>query len=114
MTQNKLPKMTDEQRAEALKKAAAVRHARAELRQELRDGKIMFYQALDDERAQGMYLKMLLVSVPTVGHASVADIMRNVGISDTRRVRGMTEGQRERLMAYMKDHTRVATEQLGL
>ena len=64
-----LPTLTDEQRKAALEKAAQARHARAELREKVKTGK-----------------------------AKAAKIMDELGISATRRVKGLGARQREQLL----------------
>ncbi|RYV52886.1 integration host factor, actinobacterial type [Pengzhenrongella frigida] len=88
-----LPPLTPEQRASALLKATAARQARAEVKNRLK-----FSQGtLSDVIAQGQQddvigkLKVvaLLESLPGVGKVKARAIMTEVGISETRRVRGL-------------------------
>ena len=44
-----LPQLTDEQRKEALAKAADARHARAVLREKIKSGKISLQEVLDSD-----------------------------------------------------------------
>lgn len=94
-----LPKLTEEQRAENLKKAAAARHARAELRQKIKDGKVSPSSVLnsDDPVAQRMPVRALIESIPGFGKAKTAKIMENLGIAEKRRVQGLGSRQREQL-----------------
>jgi hypothetical protein len=95
-----LPELTDEQRKQALEKAAAARHARAELRENIKSGKVTVEQVLnsDDPIAQRLKVSALIESLPGYGKAKAAKIMDELGISSTRRVKGLGARQREQLL----------------
>ena len=61
-----LPQLTPEQRADALKKAAAARKARAELKGELKSGKLTLEQVLkrEDDTVGKMKVSVVLESLP--------------------------------------------------
>ena len=103
-----LPQLTDEQRKAALEKAAAARHARAELREKIKKGEvdkikkgeISLEDVLDSEDpiASRMKVSALIESLPGYGKAKAAKIMDELGISSTRRVKGLGARQREQLI----------------
>ena len=95
-----LPQLTDEQRKAALEKAAAARHARAELRENIKAGKVSLKEVLDsdDPIAQRLKVSALIESLPGYGKAKAAKIMNELGISATRRVKGLGARQREDLL----------------
>ncbi len=95
-----LPQLTDEQRKEALEKAAAARHARAELREQIKTGKVSVKEVLesDDPIANRLKVSALIESLPGYGKAKAAKIMNELGISSTRRVKGLGARQREELL----------------
>lgn len=95
-----LPQLTDEQRKEALEKAAQARHARAELREQIKSGKVTLQEVLDsdDPIASRMKVSTLIESLPGYGKAKAAKIMDELGISSTRRVKGLGARQREQLI----------------
>ena len=95
-----LPQLTDEQRKEALEKAAAARHARAELREQIKTGDVAVKDVLasEDPIAQRMTVSALIESLPGYGKAKAAKIMNELGISATRRVKGLGARQREQLL----------------
>ena len=95
-----LPQLTDEQRKAALEKAAAARHARAELRESIKSGKVSLKEVLDsdDPIAARMKVSALIESLPGYGKAKAAKIMNELGISPTRRVKGLGARQREQLL----------------
>jgi signal recognition particle GTPase len=95
-----LPQLTDGQRKAALEKAAAARHARAELRDKIKKGEITLEEVLDSEDpiAARMKVSALIESLPGYGKAKAAKIMNELGISPTRRVKGLGARQREQLL----------------
>ena len=95
-----LPKLTDEQRKEALEKAAQARHERAELREKIKSGKVTLEEVLDsdDPIANRMKVSALIESLPGYGKAKAAKIMDELGISASRRVKGLGARQREQLI----------------
>ena len=95
-----LPQLTDEQRKAALEKAAAARHERAELREKIKKGEVSLEEVLnsDDPIANRMKVTALIESLPGYGKAKAAKIMDELGISSTRRVKGLGARQREQLI----------------
>ena len=95
-----LPQLTDEQRKEALEKAAAARHARAELREKIKTGQVTLEEVLDSDDPIAARLKVsaLIESLPGYGKAKAAKIMAELGISSTRRVKGLGARQPEQLI----------------
>ena len=95
-----LPQLTDEQRKAALEKAAAARHARAELREKIKAGDITLEEVLDSEDpiASRMKVSALIESMPGYGKAKAAKIMDELNISASRRVKGLGARQREQLV----------------
>ena len=71
-----LPQLTDEQRKAALEKAAAARHARAELREKIKKGEVSLESVLnsDDPIASRMKVSTLIESLPGYGKAKAAKI----------------------------------------
>ena len=87
-----LPTLTPEQRTDALAKAAAARARRAEVKAALKGGSMRlsaFLEQADQEEVLGkMKALALLQSLPRVGATTARTIMEEVGISESRRVRG--------------------------
>lgn len=98
-----LPQLSDEQRKAALEKAAAARHERAELREKIKKGKISLEEVLDsdDPIANRLKVSALIESLPGYGKAKAAKIMDELGISATRRVKGLGARQREQLIEVL-------------
>ena len=95
-----LPQLTDEQRKAALEKAAAARHARAELREKIKNGDVTLEEVLDsdDPIASRLKVSALIESLPGYGKAKAAKVMNELGISATRRVKGLGARQRKQLI----------------
>lgn len=104
-----LPPLTPEQRAAALEKAAAARRARADLKARLKHSGTSLGEVLAsgdaDEVIGKMKVSAVLESMPGVGKVKAARIMERLGISPTRRVRGLGANQRA---ALVKEFTREA------
>jgi hypothetical protein len=96
-----LPPLSPEERAAALAKAAAARKSRAELRERLKHSGAsladVFAAGQTDEAVGKMRVSAVLESMPGVGKVRAARIMEKIGISATRRVRGLGTHQRAAL-----------------
>lgn len=92
-----LPQLTPEQRAEALEKAAVARRQRASVKNSLKNGETSLKSVIADGKKDDVIGKMkvssLLESMPGVGRVRAKQIMEEVGISETRRVRGLGANQ---------------------
>ncbi|GHT78652.1 putative integration host factor (MihF) [Actinomycetota bacterium] len=98
-----VPKLSDEARAAALKKAAEARSARAALRGKVKNGQITIKEVLQktgDPVIDKIKVSALLGSLPGYGKAKVAKVMEEVGVDETRRVKGLGEKQRAALIEY--------------
>ncbi|GAB3943999.1 integration host factor, actinobacterial type [Corynebacterium tapiri] len=97
-----LPKLTDEQRKAALAKAAEARKARAELKAELKRGgtdlKEVLGKAETDEIIGKTKVSAILEALPKVGKVKAKEIMDELEIAQTRRLRGLGERQRNALL----------------
>lgn len=96
-----LPQLTPEQRADALAKAAQARKARAELKGELKSGKLSLDDILkrSDDTVGKMKVSVVLESLPGVGKVRATKLMEELDISASRRVRGLGAKQREQLIS---------------
>ena len=93
-----LPQLTDEQRKQALEKAAAARHARAELREQIKKGEKSLESVLNSDDPIASRMKVLELQRLK---AKAAKIMEELGISATRRVQGLGVRQREQLLEQL-------------
>lgn len=100
-----LPKLSDAERRAALKKAAAARQARAELKKKLKSGSVKLKEMLsstDDPIVGRMKVGNMLESLPGVGKARATKKMKELEISPTRRVQGLGANQRANLLKEFK------------
>ena len=96
-----LPTLTEEQRREALAKAAEARKRRAELKQELKAEKMTLRDVLtrqNDVVVGKMKVSSVLESLPGVGKVRARKIMERLDISTSRRVRGLGAKQKDALL----------------
>ena len=97
-----LPTLTEEQRREALAKAAEARKKRAEVKGRLKTGNLSLRDVLDrrgDETVGKMKVSSVLESMPGVGKVRARKLMERLDISASRRVRGLGAKQKEALLA---------------
>jgi hypothetical protein len=98
-----LPTLSPEQRAAALEKAAEIRRARAELKEQLKSGKTTLTMVLDraetDDVVGKLRVSALLQSMPGIGKVKAMQIMERLKIAETRRLRGLGDQQRKALLA---------------
>jgi transposase len=92
-----LPPLTPEQRAAALEKAAVARRERAAVKNRLKYAQGSLKEVIADGKGNDVVGKMkvsaLLESMPGVGRVRARQIMEEVGISGSRRVRGLGANQ---------------------
>jgi hypothetical protein len=96
------PSLTPEQRQAALEKAAAVRRARAEIKDHLKAGRVTLKELLgradSDETVGKMKVLSALEALPGTGKVKARRLMEQVGISETRRLQGLGAKQRISLL----------------
>ena len=92
-----VPELTTEQRRAALEKAAAVRRERAVVKNRLKHSGTSLADVLksgqQDEVVGKMRVLDLLQSMPCLGKVRARNLMDRIGISPTRRVRGLGANQ---------------------
>jgi hypothetical protein len=91
-----LPPLTPEQRAAALEKAAIARRERAAVKNRLKHSGASLIEVLKEGSREGgndivgkMKVASVLESLPGVGKVRARRIMEEIGISESRRVRGL-------------------------
>lgn len=99
----KPPPLSDEQRRQALAKAAEARKVRARVKEQLRSGSLDLEGLLKRSDSEEMVAKMKVVSVleslPRLGKVKARRTMEEIGISESRRLRGLGAKQRTELLA---------------
>ena len=98
MTINALPKLTDEQRRENLKKAKKARETRAKLLNRVRSGELSFAAAIEEPDASRIPVRTLVLSVPGCGRAKTEALLASVDVKESRRVRGLGKHQKAMLV----------------
>jgi hypothetical protein len=96
------PPLTEEQRRQALEKAGIARRKRAELKEQLKSGRTSLKELVDqtsDEIVGKMKVSTVLESLPGVGRVRARKIMERLDISETRRMRGLGQKQKENLLS---------------
>ncbi len=97
-----LPPLTPEQRTAALEKAAEARRVRAEIKNRLKYSqgslKDVIEQGQKDDVVGKLKVVSLLESLPGVGKVKARAIMEEIGIAETRRVRGLGPHQAQALI----------------
>lgn len=96
------PQLTPEQRRAALDKAARARQKRAEVKEQLKSGRLtlteLFAQGDADEMVGKLKVVSMLESLPGVGKVRARRLMEELDISESRRLRGLGDNQRQRLL----------------
>ena len=96
-----IPQLSDEDRQKALEKAKAARIKRAQVREDLKSGKITIKDVLDqkdDEVIGRMKVSTLIETMPGYGKAKAAKVMSELKIAESRRLRGLGESQEAALL----------------
>ena len=96
-----LPQMTEEQRAEALKKAAETRKKRSEFRARIKAGEVTAKEALsqrDDPIVGKIKVAQFIQSFPGWGKAKAEKLMAEVGVPENRRLAGLGDNQAAKLV----------------
>lgn len=100
---NDVPKLTDEQRAEYLKRGMEMRRQRAALKARVKAGMLPLAEAMGEECAKGMRVIQLLNSVPGIGRSRAEQMMKDFGIAPNRKVGGLGCRQRECLLSVSEE-----------
>jgi S13-like protein len=96
------PSLSPEQRQAALEKATAARRQRAEVKERLKAGALsleqLFKEGDEDETLAKLKVVSVLESMPGVGKVGARRLMEELDISESRRLRGLGENQRKKLL----------------
>lgn len=96
------PRLSAEQRADALAAAAAARSARAQARADLKAGRLSLAELLEradaDSQLAAMRVTALLAALPGYGEVRAAALLRELRIAESRRLRGLGPRQRAALL----------------
>ena len=96
-----IPQLSAEERQAALEKAKAVRIKRAQVRDDLKNGKLSLQDVLamkDDPIVGRMKVSTLIETLPGYGKAKAEKIMGELKIAESRRLKGLGERQEAALL----------------
>ncbi len=89
---------------DALQRANEIRSARAQLKRELKAGRVLIHGVLLDppEYLQNAKVSELLLSVPKYGRVKVNRLLTQCRISPSKTLGGLSERQRHELVANLR------------
>ena len=96
-----IPQLSAEERQAALAKAKAARIKRAQVRDDLKNGKLSLQDVLamkDDPIVGRMKVSTLIETLPGYGKAKAEKIMGELKIAESRRLKGLGERQEAALL----------------
>lgn len=100
------PVLTEEQRRQALAKAAEARKKRAEVKDALRNGRTNLKELLgrtSDDVVGKLKVSAVLEALPGVGKVRARKIMEKLEISESRRMRGLGQKQKDSLLREFEE-----------
>ena len=105
-----VPKLTYDDRLNALNKAKNVRAQRAELREKINTSDLSLQDVFNlgdsgNETVLRTPIRSILTAFPRIGGVRADEIMASCDVSPTRRVRGIGSRQRERLLRAMRAYS---------
>jgi hypothetical protein len=98
------PARSPDQRLEALVKANTIRAQRARLKKDLAGGRVQITEVLANppEFAETERVSVLLLAVPTYGNSRVSRLLARCRISESKRLAGLTDRQRQALIEHFQ------------
>jgi hypothetical protein len=98
------PSLTPEERLAALDKAAAARKKRAAVKEQLKERRLTLGELLErcqtDEVLGKLKVVSMLESMPQTGKVKARRLMRELDISESRRLRGLGPNQKQKLLEH--------------
>jgi len=96
------PSLSPEDRAKALEKAAVARKERADVKNRLKMGSLSLRELLEQSDTNEIWGKTKVLAVlealPGVGKVKARRAMEEIGIAESRRLRGLGREQRAKLL----------------
>ena len=95
---------SSDQRLDALRKANEIRAGRAQLKKDLAAGRVQIVDVLarPPEFVEAERVSVLLLAVPKYGRARVSRLLAKARISESKRLAGLTDRQREQLIQHFQ------------
>ena len=91
-----------EQRMSALQRANQIKDDAFAIRRDVAAGRLTVADALDDERADSMTVMSLLMAQPRWGRTRSLNLLQPRWISESRRVRQLTDRQRDEIRQALR------------
>jgi S13-like protein len=103
-TPSAVPERTHDQRMKALRRANEIRTARAQLKRDLKAGKVKVEQLLIDPPEYVLSAKAfdMIIAVPKYGRVKANKILSQCRISPSKTIGGLSERQRGELVAFLR------------
>ena len=103
-TQAQAPARSLDQRMEALKRANDIRVKRAQLKKDLKDGRVQIEEILGDPPEYVSTAKVfdMLMAVPKFGRVKAARFLNQCRISQSKTVGGLSDRQRAELVGLLR------------
>ncbi len=103
-TTGSAPTRSKQQRLEALEKANAIRVQRSRLKKDLAKGQVRIADLLahPPQYAATERISVLLLAVPMYGQARVSRLLAKHGISESKRLAGLSDRQRQALIEHFQ------------
>ena len=103
-TASSVPERTHEQRMKALRRANEIRTSRAQLKRDLKAGKVKVEQLLSDPPDYVLSAKAfdMILAVPKYGRVKANKILTQCRISPSKTIGGLSERQRAELVAQLR------------
>ena len=100
----KPPHLSIEERKAALFKAVEARKIRSEFKLRVKNKQIRWHEAFEstEEAIQKMRIKELLESIPSFGSTRAENILDQIGISHSRRIKGIGIRQKSELLKMLE------------
>lgn len=98
------PSRSHSQRLEALERANRIRVNRANLKRDLKSGRVQIYQLLLEppEYLETAKVFDMLLAVPKYGRVKVGKILNHCRISPSKTIGGLSERQRNELISLLR------------
>lgn len=102
--QSAAPERSTAQRLEALNRANEIRSARAQLKRDLKGGRVSIHQLLQapPEYVQTAKVFDMLLAVPKYGRVKVNKVLGQCRISPSKTIGGLSERQRDELVLLLR------------
>ena len=100
----KPPHLSIEERKAALLKAVKARKIRSDFKLQVKNKQIRWHEAFEstEEAIQKMRIKELLESIPSFGSTRAENILDQIGISHSRRIKGIGIRQKSELLKMLE------------